>query len=73
MAVSSAGQIALPKRVRDASGRNPGSAPSAEMQPDEVAVRNEVTEAALYRWRGHLKERSGGRSADDIIAELRGQ
>ena len=71
--VSSKGQITLPKNVRDALGLEAGTALSFEIQPGQVIVRKEVSEAILGRWRGHLKEQAGGRSTDEVIVEMRGE
>ena len=69
--VSSKGQITIPKFVRDELGLLPGSHVEFAIENGRVVLRREIAREALSKWRGYLKDQYPGRTADDLVAEMR--
>ncbi|MBI5050318.1 MAG: AbrB/MazE/SpoVT family DNA-binding domain-containing protein [Nitrospirae bacterium] len=70
--VTSKGQITIPKNVREKLGIKTGEGISFEEKGGVFYVRKSVTKSPFDKWKGKLKELKG-RSADEIVKELRSE
>jgi antitoxin PrlF len=71
--VTSKGQVTLPKAVRDALGLTPGAQVEFRVEPGQVVMRKRIPPEVYRRWRGFLRKAAGGRTTDEVLAELRGE
>ena len=55
-AVTSKGQITLPKVVRDALGLHPGTEVEFRISRGQAVLRRRVPEEGFARWRGALRQ-----------------
>ena len=77
MRITEKGQVTIPKAVRDAVGLKPGTDVQISVEDGEVVLRKVARdvgkltrgEKLVAKLRGIRK---GGRSADEIIGEMRG-
>jgi len=70
--VTSKGQITIPKNVREKLGIKTGEGINFEEKGGVFYIRKSVTKSPFDKWKGKLKELKG-RSADEIVKELRGE
>ena len=69
--VTSKGQITLPKKVRDDLGVLPGETVGFEERDGIFLIKKAVRKSPFDKWAGVLKGK--GKSADEIIEDLRGE
>lgn len=76
MRITEKGQVTIPKAVRDAAGLMPGTDVAFVVEDGEVKIRKATDGSKRTRGQELVAQlrgmRRGGRSADEIIAEMRG-
>ncbi|MFA5786798.1 MAG: AbrB/MazE/SpoVT family DNA-binding domain-containing protein [Actinomycetota bacterium] len=72
-AVTSKGQITVPREVREALGLEPGSRVEFEVKAGVATLRKLVPAEVFERWRGFLRTKAGARRTDEVMEELRGR
>jgi len=71
--VNSEGQITLPENVRQALGVVAGACIEFEIRPNEVVLRRRIPDDVFDAWRGYLVGKTPWTSADEMMADLRGE
>lgn len=69
--VTSKGQVALPKRIRDELGLVAGAEVEFEISEGQVILRKKVSLEKLARWQGYLRGTLIPGSVDEYVDELR--
>jgi AbrB family looped-hinge helix DNA binding protein len=70
--LTSKGQITIPRQVRERLGLRTGDRVAFVEGPDGFVLQKCIDESAFDRWQGYLSG-LGGRTTDELMAELRGE